>query len=128
MPGVTTYGLGVLLPDGGELYVALFTTPPAPNGSGGVEVSAAGYGRPKQEGWTTTEQDDGSWTRANNSAIEFASFELPLSAGRIEAVGIYDAFTNGNLIVWSRCEQIEDLQAGDQVRFVTGSISFGSTP
>lgn len=127
MPGVTTYSLGLLLPDGGDRFVALFTTPPAPNGSGAVEVSAVGYERPKHAAWTTAEQPDGSWTRSNNGAVEFDAFVLPLSAGRIEAVGIYDAATDGNLLLWARCDAIEDLD-GDNVRFITGTLSFGSTP
>lgn len=128
MPGITTHSLALLLPDGSNRWVALFTTPPAPNASGAVEVTAVNYARASHSAWTTAAQVNGSWARSNNGAITFAGFDLPAAAGRIEAVGIYDAATLGNLIFWSRCDQIENIAAADQVRFVTGGISFGSTP
>lgn len=126
MPGVTTYTLGLLLPDGDDRWVALFTTPPAPDGSGAVEPDDVDYARKAHDAWTTAEQLDGSWTRSNNGAIEFDGFALPLTAGRIEAVGIYDAATDGNLLLWARCDQVENLDITVQVRFVTGTLSFGA--
>lgn len=128
VPGVTTYSLGLLLPDGEDRFVALFTTPPAPDASGAVEVSAVGYARKAHDAWTTSDEVDGSFVRSNNGAIEFDAFVLPVTAGRIEAIGVYDALTLGNLLLWARCDMVEDIEGGEQVRCVTGTLRFGSTP
>lgn len=128
MPGITTYSLGLLLPDGIKRYVALFSTPPAPDGTGGVEVSAAGYARSSIEAWLTTENLDGSWSRSSSDAVEFAGFDFPLASGRIEAVGIYDALVAGNLTLWALCAPLEDFTAAEQVRFVAGTLTFTTVP
>lgn len=128
MPGITTYALGLLLPDGNKRYIALFSTPPGPDGSGGVEVSAAGYLRPSIEGWLTTENTDGSWSRSNSDALEFDAFDFPAASGRIEAVGVYDDDVGGNLVLWALCAPLEDFTAADQVRFVAGTLTFTTVP
>ena len=127
MPGVTTHSLGLLLPDGTDRFVALFTTPPVPDGSGGVEVSTEGYERPGHDAWVTV-QNGAIWTRSNSLAVEFVNFPLPVELGRIEAVGIYDAVTEGNLLLWARTAPLENISADDQVRFVAGQLAFSTVP
>jgi hypothetical protein len=127
VPGITTYALGLLLPDGVDRYVALFTTPPGPDGSGGVEVSTDGYARPSHGSWLTV-QAGVVWTRSNSLAIEFVNFPLPVELGRIEAVGIYDQAVGGNLLLWALTTQLENISADDQVRFIAGQLTFSTVP
>lgn len=128
MPGISTYALGLLLPDGDDRFVALFTVPPDPDGTGGAEVIAAGYARVAHDAWLTIKYSSTDWRRVNSGAVEFAAFELPPEAGRLEAVGIYDAATDGNLLLFARCTPIENIAGTDQVRFTTGQLAFGAVP
>lgn len=115
MAGATTYALSLLLPNGVNRYVGLFSAAPGPTG-GGTELTASGYGRVAVNAWTeVTEGDDVG--RANSNAIEFAGFALASSVS-IEAAGIFTASNGGSLIAWLPVTPIEGgLLDTDVVRF-----------
>lgn len=79
-------------------YVALFTTLPAEDGTGGVEVSTSGTGYARQPAtFNTTTSDSGTAKQTSNtSSITFGPFTA--SVNNIIGFGIYDASTGGNLL------------------------------
>lgn len=81
------------------LHLALFTTVPNDAGSGGVEVSAAGYARVAVTNNSTNFPAASGGIKSNGTAINFAT--ATTSWGNVKAVGVYDASSGGNLIAWS---------------------------
>mgnify|MGYP001028433545 CR=1 FL=1 len=85
------------------LYLALFTTKPDDAGANGVEVSAGGYARvpcgPSDEAWA--EPSDGSGEFVNLVDFTFGSptEDWGVDPMFITAFGIYDAETDGNLLI-----------------------------
>jgi hypothetical protein len=82
------------------VYVALFTTAPADDGTGGTEVSTGSYARvaiTTSSGWSAI---SGTIPRQiSNSGV--ITFPTPTGDwGSITAAGIYDASTAGNLLYW----------------------------
>lgn len=83
------------------VYVALFTTAPADDGTGGTEVSTGSYARvaiTTSSGWSAI---SGTAPRQiSNSGV--VTFPTPTGSwGTIVAIGIYDASTAGNLLYWN---------------------------
>lgn len=83
------------------VYVALFTTAPADDGTGGTEVSGGSYARASittSTGWSAI---SGTSPRqiSNGGTITFAT--PTANWGTIVAIGIYDASTAGNLLYWN---------------------------
>lgn len=83
------------------VYVALFTTAPADDGTGGTEVSTGSYARvaiTTSSGWSAISGT--SPRQISNSGI--ITFPTPTASwGTIVAIGIYDASTAGNLLYWN---------------------------
>lgn len=122
---LTTYGqaqaLAANLPGGTNRYVALFTTLPDTDGTGGVECTGSSYARVLHTAWTNAVADDITY-RKNNGTIEFAALSDVLSG--VVGWGIFDALTNGNLIAFGEVRDVsavavtKDFVAGDQPRFL----------
>lgn len=96
------------------LYVALFTTPPQLNGSGGTEVSRSGtsYARvaiAQNSGWQGP-----SGTNQEYSNSQDIVFQVPTGNwGNIQAAGIYDAETDGNLYWVCYMMSTKSVENGD---------------
>lgn len=81
-----------------QLYVALFTTLPQLNGTGGVEVSTSGTGYarvaiPQNTGWQGPSGTNQEY--ANSTDL---TFQVPTGNwGTIQGSGIFDAAEGGNL-------------------------------
>jgi hypothetical protein len=120
--GATTYGLSILLPNGSNKYVALFTSKPGPGG-GGTEVAETGYARVAISSWVEVAEGDDIY-RGNAAAVEFPGFTLP-AALSIEAAGVYDAAVAGNLLAWLPVIPIEGGVANtDVIRFQAEKLKF----
>lgn len=82
------------------VYVALFTTMPAEDGTAGVEVSptSTGYARVAVTGNATNWPISGTTPQQvqNASAVQFPT--ATASWGTVVGFGIYDAATAGNLL------------------------------
>lgn len=101
-----------------SLYVALFTTVPALDGSGGVEVSTSstGYARvaiartaPPSAKWTGP-----SGSNREYSNIEDLQFAVPTANwGTITGCGLYTASTGGNLICVATLSTNKVVSLGD---------------
>tara|TARA_R110000772_G_scaffold266963_1_gene390164 strand:- start:584 stop:979 length:396 start_codon:yes stop_codon:yes gene_type:complete len=88
------------------LYIGLWTANPSP-GASGTEVSGNNYAR-----MTVAFNTASSGTTTNDGAITF----LPATGGDwgdIAFVGLYDALTTGNLLVWSALAVTKTVSDGD---------------
>lgn len=95
------------------VYVGLFTTNPAEDGSG-TEVSGGGYAR-----------QAGSFSVTGNTATTTAAIEYPTATadyGVVTHVGIYDALTSGNLLAYAALTASKNISSGDVFRIPTGDL------
>lgn len=81
-----------------NIYVALFLTMPAEDGTGAVEVSGTGYARiacgPGDSYWTTPVSGSGSYTNA--VVVQYGS--PGADWGSVVGFGLFDAITSGNYL------------------------------
>lgn len=97
------------------LYLALFTSNPAEDGSG-TEVSTAGTAYARQ---TVT------FTVSGNTATTTAAVEFPTataSFGTVSHVGVYDASTAGNLLGYAALTTAKAIDTGDVLRVPAGDL------
>lgn len=108
-----------------SLWVALFTTIPTLNGTGGVEVSTSGTGYARIEMPRAT----ATWTGPTGTGQEYNNtneivFGMPTATwGTIQGMGLYDASTAGNLIFISTISTAKSVNLGDgQPRILAGML------
>lgn len=105
----------------GSVYIALFTAAPSDSG-GGTEVAGSAYARQavaKAAGsWTNGAAGSGSIS--NTAAITFPT--ATGSWGTITHVGIFDALTVGNLLMWGALSASKLIGSGDVFQFSIGSL------
>ena len=98
-----------------SLWLALFTTTPNTNGTGGVEVTTSGTGYARVE----LSRVVGTWTGPTGTAQEYNNtnelvFPVPTGNwGTIVSLGIFDAASNGNLIFISTIATAKSITLGD---------------
>ena len=97
----------------GTKYIGLFTAAPGETG-GGPEVSGNGYTR-KSIAFATS-----GATTSNNAAVEFPT--ATGSWGTITHVGIFDAATSGNLMVYATLTASKAVASGDVFRVPSGDL------
>jgi len=94
------------------IYIALFTAAPSDAG-GGTEVSGGSYAR------VAVTQADAQWNAPAGgnglfSNVNDISFPAPTANwGTIAAVGIFDASSAGNLIIWGPLTTNKTVNNGD---------------
>lgn len=107
-----------------NLYVALFTTLPAEDNTGGVEVSGTGYARvlcgPGDSYWTPPVGGSGIYTNA--VVIQYGS---PTSDwGSVVGFGLFDAITSGNYLLGNLFDApISILSGNPPPGFSVGALS-----
>jgi len=94
-------------------YIGLFTAAPGETG-GGTEVSGNGYTR-KSIAFATS-----GATTSNNAAVEFPT--ATGTWGTITHVGIFDAATSGNLMVYATLTASKTVASGDVFRVPSGDL------
>ena len=97
----------------GTLYLALFTSDPAEDGSG-TEVTGGEYAR--QTVAFTVAGNNAS----NTSAVEYAT--ATAGYGTVSHVGVYDASTSGNLLAYAALTSSKTIETGDVFRVPTGDL------
>ena len=115
------------------LYVGLFTANPTDSG-GGTEVSGGSYARVSvtsslanwagtQAAASTTASTGTSGTTSNNNAI---TFPAPTGNwGTVTGVGIFDASSGGNLLIWSALTTNKTVNNGDAApSFAAAALTF----
>lgn len=109
------------LPTISTLYFAVFTATPTDAG-GGTEVSGGGYARVAvtasmanfagtQGPGTTTPSVGTTGSTSNNSDIQFPS--PTADWGTVVAMGVFDASTGGNLLVYGPVSPPKTVVSGD---------------
>jgi len=99
-----------------EWYVGLFTAAPGETG-GGTEVSGSAYTR-KTASFTVSGTAPTEATNA--SAIEFDT--ATGSWGTITHIGLFDAATSGNMLVYAELTASKTIGSGDVFRIPAGDL------
>ena len=99
-----------------NVYVALFTTLPGEDATGGVEVSGGSYARTAV---TFNAPADGSMA----SAADVVFPQATASWGTVVGFGLYDAASAGNLLYFNNLTTSKQIDSGDQLKFPSDSIS-----
>lgn len=94
------------------VYVALYTSAPNDAG-GGTQVTGGSYARQ-----TAAFDAAASGATQNTANIDFVG----MPACTVTAIGIFDALTTGNLLVWGTLATSKSLDAGDTLRIATGDL------
>jgi hypothetical protein len=105
------------------LYIALFTVTPSDSG-GGTEVTGGSYARvaraPLDANWAAP--TGGNGTTSNVAAVTFPT--PTANWGTIVAIGIFDASTSGNLLLWGPLVTSKTVNNGDAApSFGAGSLA-----
>jgi hypothetical protein len=95
-----------------DVYVALFTVAPS-DAAGGTEVTGGSYARQIA---TFTAASSGATT--NDSNIDFEV----MPAVTTVAIGIFDAITSGNMLLYGTLTTNKTTDAGDTLRIATGDL------
>ena len=95
------------------LYLGLFTGAPG-EADGGTELSGSAYVR-KPIAFTTSGD-----TTSNNAAVEFPT--ATGSWGTVTHVGVFDASTSGNLMVYATLSASKAVASGDVFRVPSGDL------
>jgi hypothetical protein len=103
-----------------NLYVALYTAAPTDAG-GGTEVSGGGYARVNHNSWDAASGGASS----NDGAITFSTASS--AWGEVVAVGILDATSAGNLLMWADLTTSKTVSTGDVAEFADGAIDITLT-
>ena len=95
-----------------DVYVALFTVSPGESG-GGTEVTGGSYARQ-----IATFSAASSGATSNDSNIDFTG----MPAATTVAIGIFDALTSGNMLLYGTLTANKTTDAGDTLRIATGDL------
>jgi hypothetical protein len=95
-----------------DVYVGLFTVSPGEAG-GGTEVTGGSYARQIA---TFTSASNGA--TSNDSNLDFT--EMP--AVTTVAIGIFDALTSGDMLLYGTLTTNKTTDAGDTLRIATGDL------
>ena len=95
-----------------DVYVALYTVAPGEAG-GGTEVTGGSYARQ-----IATFSAAASGATSNDSNIDFVN----MPAATTVAIGIFDALTSGNLLLYGSLTTNKTTDAGDTLRIATGDL------
>lgn len=115
------------------LYIGLYTANPTDAG-GGTEVSGGSYARVAvtsslanwagtQSSGSTTASSGTSGTTSNNNAVTFPA--PTANWGTITGVGVFDAASGGNMLLWSALTVSKTVNNGDAApSFAAGAYSY----
>lgn len=103
------------------LYIALYTAAPTDAG-GGTEVTGGSYARVavtcNTSNWAATSGTNG--LTSNSNAITFPT--ATANWGNVVAIGIFDAASGGNLLIWLTQSSIA-VNSGQTASFAAGALS-----
>lgn len=105
------------------IWIALYTAAPSDSG-GGTEVTGGSYARVQvtqaDANWNAPGAGAGAALIDNVNAITFAT--ATANWGTITHVGIFDASTAGNLLMWGALTASKVVNSGDTFRFAAGDL------
>jgi hypothetical protein len=94
------------------VYIGLYTVAPTDAG-GGTQVTGGSYARQ-----TAAFGAASSGATSNSANIDFAG----MPAATTVAIGVFDALTAGNLLLWGTLTTNKTTDAGDTLRIATGDL------
>jgi len=100
-------------------YLALFTSDPGETGSLAAEVSAGGYSR---QAITSAMAATNSTTGVSNNSNVITFGPASADWGTITHIGIMDASTGGNMLLFGALTSARTIQNGDSLQFAAGSL------
>ena len=99
------------------IEIALFTTLPGEDATGGVEVSGGSYARQ-----TVTFGAPVSGTVSNTGAVTFP--QATANWGTVVGIGLYeDVGAGGNLLYFGSLATSKSVGTGDQISFANGALT-----
>jgi hypothetical protein len=107
----------------GTYYAALLTAAPT-NAGGGTEVSGGSYARVAITNNTTNfpaPTGTSPTTSSNGTVITFPT--ATADWGTCVAMGLYDAATSGNLIVWASLTESKPVDNGDTASWAASALT-----
>ena len=105
----------------GTVYVGLFTAAPDDQG-GGTEVFGGSYARQSVSFAAPTDNGASSGSQAA-SAAEIVFPAASADWGTITAVGLFDAVSGGNLLMYGSLSAAQTVNAGSQFVIPAGSLT-----
>ncbi len=102
------------------IYVGLFTTVPADDGTGGVEVSGGSYARQ-----SVAFNAASGGTTANTALVTLPT--ATASWGTVLGIGLFDASTGGNLLYYGTLTVSKTVGIGDTMAFASSALTVGET-
>ena len=99
-----------------NLYLGLYTAAPNDAG-GGTEISGNGYSR-QTITFNTASGTSGTTDNSNTPSFTASGGDF----GTIQAMGIFDAQTSGNLLWHGTIATNKTVYSGDSIQFAAGSI------
>ena len=116
------------------IYVGLLTAAPSDAG-GGTEVSGNNYARVKAAAssaqaltdWKSTQNNDVASTGTTGSTTNTNSVTFPTPSatwGVVTHIGVYDALTGGNLLLYGSLTISKTINQSDTVTFPAAALSF----
>ncbi len=102
------------------IYVGLFTATPSDTG-GGTEVTGGSYAR------VAVTQADAQWNAPTVGGLTDNVNDITFPAatgswGTVTHVGIFDASTSGNLLMWAALTASKVVASGDVFKFSAGAL------
>lgn len=97
------------------VYVGLYTSNPD-EGNTGTEVSGGSYAR---QSLSVTTASGGIVTSSEDVTFPQATG----SWGTISHIGLLDALTSGNLLMYTALTTSKDIESGDVLKIATGSLT-----
>ena len=116
------------------IYIGLLTAAPSDSG-GGTEVSGNNYARVKAAAsaaqaltdWKSTQANDvaSTGTTGNTTNTNSVTFPTPSATwGVVTHIGVYDALTGGNLLLYGSLTISKTINQSDTVTFPAAALSF----
>lgn len=108
----------------GTVYLALFTAAPTDAG-GGTEATGGGYVR-----LAITNNPSNFPNASDGEKTNGVDFTMFTASGAVSAaanmthVGLYDASSGGNLLMWAAVDTPAAIASGDTPTFATGALQF----
>lgn len=100
-----------------DIYLALFTTAPADDGTGGVEVTGGSYAR---QIVTFELGTAGAGQVLNDALVTFAA----MPASTVVGAGLFDASTVGNMLAYEDFGAPVVYAAADNATLAVGALTF----
>ena len=101
------------------VYLALFTNNPT-DANTGSEVNSVGTGYSRKQMVFSSPSSNGAISNSNEILFDPAT----ASFGKVTHLGVFDAETGGNLLIYGPVAESLTIQIGESANFPSGSVRF----